>query len=193
MNPVTGQTYACFEPTIDYIVTKIPRWPFDKFESANRRLGTQMKATGEVMAIGRTFEESLLKAVRSLESGIFHLELPGSSQIEYTVLQKQIEKATDERLFFIGEAIRQGISIEQIHNWSQIDLYFLYKLEKVIKLEQQLKDARMPQWILDGDKRQKNQVLAIRRLQSYGTLQSRTYMTYMSGGKSMESCLFIKK
>ena len=143
MNPVTGQTYACFEPTIDYIVTKIPRWPFDKFESANRRLGTQMKATGEVMAIGRTFEESLLKAVRSLESGIFHLELPGSSQIEYTVLQKQIEKATDERLFFIGEAIRQGISIEQIHNWSQIDLYFLYKLEKVIKLEQQLKDAPM--------------------------------------------------
>ncbi|MBO0994311.1 carbamoyl-phosphate synthase large subunit [Bacillus sp. SD088] len=140
MNPVTGKTYACFEPTIDYIVTKIPRWPFDKFESANRRLGTQMKATGEVMAIGRTFEESLLKAVRSLESGISHLELPGSSQIEYAVLQKQIERATDERLFFIGEALRQGISIEKIHEWSQIDLYFLYKLEKIIKLEQQLRD-----------------------------------------------------
>ncbi|GIN70532.1 carbamoyl-phosphate synthase pyrimidine-specific large chain [Bacillus sp. J14TS2] len=140
MNPVTGKTYACFEPTIDYIVTKIPRWPFDKFESANRRLGTQMKATGEVMAIGRTFEESLLKAVRSLESGISHLELPGSAQIEYAVLQKQIERATDERLFFIGEALRQGISIEKIHEWSQIDLYFLYKLEKIIKLEQQLRD-----------------------------------------------------
>ena len=70
MNPVTGKTYACFEPALDYIVTKIPRWPFDKFESANRLLGTQMKATGEVMAIGRTFEESLLKAIRSLENDI---------------------------------------------------------------------------------------------------------------------------
>ena len=68
LNPVTGKTYACFEPALDYIVTKIPRWPFDKFESANRSLGTQMKATGEVMAIGRTFEESLLKAIRSLET-----------------------------------------------------------------------------------------------------------------------------
>ncbi len=143
MNPVTGKTYACFEPTIDYIVTKIPRWPFDKFESANRRLGTQMKATGEVMAIGRTFEESLLKAVRSLESGIFHLELPGNAEIEPKVLQKQIERATDERLFFIGEALRQGISIEQIHDWSQIDLYFLYKLERIIKLEQQLRESPM--------------------------------------------------
>ena len=74
MNPVTEKTFACFEPVIDYIVTKIPRWPFDKFESANRLLGTQMKATGEVMAIGRTFEESLLKAVRSLESNVYHLE-----------------------------------------------------------------------------------------------------------------------
>ena len=70
MNPVTGKTYASFEPALDYIVTKIPRWPFDKFESANRILGTQMKATGEVMAIGRTFEESLLKAIRSLESDV---------------------------------------------------------------------------------------------------------------------------
>src|SRR5690606_17580444 len=114
-----------------------------KFESANRRLGTQMKATGEVMAIGRTFEESLLKAVRSLESGIFHLELPGNSEIEPKVLPKQIERATDERLFFIGEALRQGISIEQIHDWSQIDLYFLYKLERIIKLEQQLRESPM--------------------------------------------------
>ena len=75
MNPVTGTTYACFEPALDYVVTKIPRWPFDKFESAKRNLGTQMKATGEVMAIGRTFEESILKAVRSLETGQFDLSL----------------------------------------------------------------------------------------------------------------------
>ncbi|MFP3454333.1 hypothetical protein R0K30_22265, partial [Bacillus sp. SIMBA_154] len=72
MNPVTGKTYAAFEPALDYVVSKIPRWPFDKFESANRRLGTQMKATGEVMAIGRTLEESLLKAVRSLEADVYH-------------------------------------------------------------------------------------------------------------------------
>ena len=75
INPVTGKTYASFEPALDYIVTKIPRWPFDKFESANRSLGTQMKATGEVMAIGRTFEESILKAIRSLEANVHHLEL----------------------------------------------------------------------------------------------------------------------
>ena len=73
INPVTGKTYACFEPALDYVVTKIPRWPFDKFESANRTLGTQMKATGEVMAIGRTFEESILKAVRSLEAAFIIL------------------------------------------------------------------------------------------------------------------------
>ena len=79
MNPVTGTTYACFEPALDYIVTKIPRWPFDKFESAKRNLGTQMKATGEVMAIGRTFEESILKAVRSLETGQFGLSLKNGS------------------------------------------------------------------------------------------------------------------
>ena len=77
VNPVTGQTYACFEPTLDYIVSKIPRWPFDKFTSANRKLGTQMKATGEVMAIGRTFEESMHKAVRSLEIGVHRIYLEG--------------------------------------------------------------------------------------------------------------------
>src|SRR5690606_26340272 len=133
-------TYACFEPGIDYIVTKIPRWPFDKFESANRVLGTQMKATGEVMAIGRTFEESLLKAVRSLESNVFHLELPDAQNLDRDELKTQIEKATDERLFYIGEALRQGITIEELHEWSKIDLFFLYKMEKIIQLEKELKD-----------------------------------------------------
>lgn len=138
MNPVTGKTYASFEPTLDYIVTKIPRWPFDKFESANRRLGTQMKATGEVMAIGRTFEESLLKAVRSLESGIYHLEHPEAKYEDREFFKKQIERPTDERLFIIGEALRQNISIEEIHEWSQIDLYFLHKINKIIQLEKTL-------------------------------------------------------
>ncbi len=92
MNPVTEKTFACFEPVIDYIVTKIPRWPFDKFESANRLLGTQMKATGEVMAIGRTFEESLLKAVRSLESNVYHLQHEHAGPYENSLLEKKIEK-----------------------------------------------------------------------------------------------------
>ncbi|MEK3887037.1 carbamoyl-phosphate synthase large subunit [Bacillus sp. FSL K6-3431] len=141
MNPVTGKTYACFEPVIDYIVTKIPRWPFDKFESANRLLGTQMKATGEVMAIGRTFEESLLKAVRSLESDVYHLELNGADMIDKSVLEKEMRHPTDERLFYLGQALRQGITIEELNEWSKIDLFFLYKMEKIIKLENELIDC----------------------------------------------------
>jgi carbamoyl-phosphate synthase large subunit len=133
MNPVTGTTYACFEPTIDYIVTKIPRWPFDKFESANRLLGTQMKATGEVMAIGRTFEESLLKAIRSLEAKIYHLELKDRDEVSDELVEKRIRKAGDERLFYIAEALKRGVSIETIHDWSQIDLFFLKKFEGIVQ------------------------------------------------------------
>lgn len=140
MNPVTGKTYASFEPALDYIVTKIPRWPFDKFESANRSLGTQMKATGEVMAIGRTFEESLLKAVRSLESNTYHLELAGADLIDDLMIEKRIRKAGDERLFYIAEAIKRGISIETIHAWSKIDLFFLKKIEGIIQLEKTIEE-----------------------------------------------------
>ncbi|RID87237.1 carbamoyl-phosphate synthase large subunit [Peribacillus asahii] len=139
MNPVTGKTYASFEPALDYVVTKIPRWPFDKFESANRTLGTQMKATGEVMAIGRTFEESILKAVRSLEAGLYHLGLNGE-ELEDGLIEKRIRIAGDERLFYIGEALRRGVTIETIHDWSQIDLFFLHKLNKIINFEQQVKE-----------------------------------------------------
>ncbi|KPB04299.1 carbamoyl-phosphate synthase large subunit [Bacillus sp. CHD6a] len=136
MNPVTGKTYACFEPALDYIVTKIPRFPFDKFESANRRLGTQMKATGEVMAIGRTFEESLLKAVRSLESNISYLELEGSEGFSDELVEKRIRKAGDERLFYIAEAMRRGVTIHTIHDWCEIDLFFLQKLHKILAMEE---------------------------------------------------------
>ncbi len=138
VNPVTGKTYSCFEPALDYIVTKIPRWPFDKFESANRLLGTQMKATGEVMAIGRTFEESLLKAIRSLESNVYHFALPNGEEFSDGVIEKRIRKAGDERLFYIAEALRRGISIETLHEWSQIDLFFLYKMEGIILFEKEL-------------------------------------------------------
>ncbi|MEH6940520.1 carbamoyl-phosphate synthase large subunit [Bacillus sp. JJ722] len=141
MNPVTGKTYASFEPALDYVVSKIPRWPFDKFESANRNLGTQMKATGEVMAIGRTLEESLLKAVRSLESGIYHLGLKEDEVFDDALIEKRIRKAGDERLFYIGEALRRGVTIETIHEWSKIDLFFLKKFENIIKLEKELQNA----------------------------------------------------
>ncbi|WML39032.1 carbamoyl-phosphate synthase large subunit [Neobacillus sp. OS1-2] len=134
LNPVTGKTYACFEPALDYIVTKIPRWPFDKFESGNRSLGTQMKATGEVMAIGRTFEESLLKAIRSLEVGVHHFALNGADKIDNELLEKRIHKAGDERLFYIAEALKRGISIDTIHQWSKIDLFFLKKMEGIVEL-----------------------------------------------------------
>ncbi|PIC81450.1 carbamoyl phosphate synthase large subunit [Sporosarcina sp. P18a] len=140
MNPVTGNTYACFEPTLDYVVTKIPRWPFDKFESAKRNLGTQMKATGEVMAMGRTFEESIMKAVRSLETGQFDLSLPGGGEMSDEWIEQRIRKAGDERLFFIGEALRRGVTIETLHEWSAIDLFFLRKFENIVRYEEILKD-----------------------------------------------------
>ena len=136
LNPVTGTTYACFEPTLDYIVTKIPRWPFDKFESAKRNLGTQMKATGEVMAMGRTFEESILKAVRSLETGQFGLSLKNGHEMTDEWIEKRIRRAGDERLFFIGEAFRRGVSVETINDWSMIDPFFLRKLQKIVQYEQ---------------------------------------------------------
>ncbi|WP_046179626.1 carbamoyl-phosphate synthase large subunit [Domibacillus tundrae] len=140
LNPVTGKTYACFEPALDYIVSKIPRWPFDKFEHANRTLGTQMKATGEVMAIGRTFEESILKAVRSLESGVYHLSLDELADKDDAFLEKRIRKAGDERLFYLGEALRRGVTIETIHDWSQIDLFFLKKFENIVKYEKEVEN-----------------------------------------------------
>ncbi|MCY9276598.1 carbamoyl-phosphate synthase large subunit [Bacillus haynesii] len=142
MNPVTGKTYASFEPALDYVVSKIPRWPFDKFESANRRLGTQMKATGEVMAIGRTWEESLLKAVRSLEADVYHLELKDAGEISNEVLEKRIKKAGDERLFYLAEAFRRGYTVSDLHEFSAIDLFFLHKLEGIIRFEEKLKAGR---------------------------------------------------
>lgn len=140
MNPVTGTTYACFEPSLDYIVTKIPRWPFDKFESAKRNLGTQMKATGEVMAIGRTFEESILKAVRSLEIGQFDLSLKGGADMTDEWIEQRIRRAGDERLFFIGEALRRDITVETLHEWSLIDKSFLRKFEKIVRFEKVVAD-----------------------------------------------------
>lgn len=135
INPVTGQTYAFFEPTLDYVVTKIPRWPFDKFISANRKLGTQMKATGEVMSIGRTFEESLLKAVRSLEIGAHRLALKEASAIDDETLRQRLINPDDERLFLLAEAYRRGYTLEQLQDLTKIDWWFLRKIENLIRFE----------------------------------------------------------
>ncbi|MGV3322475.1 carbamoyl-phosphate synthase large subunit [Streptococcus hyovaginalis] len=143
INPVTGTTYAMFEPALDYVVAKIPRFPFDKFENGERHLGTQMKATGEVMAIGRNIEESLLKACRSLEIGVYHNDMPELSSVSDDQLFDKIVKAQDDRLFYISEAIRRGISIEEIADLTKIDLFFLDKLLHIYELEQSL--ANLPQ------------------------------------------------
>ncbi|XBG77805.1 carbamoyl-phosphate synthase large subunit [Enterococcus cecorum] len=140
-NPVTGTTYAEFEPALDYVVAKIPRLPFDKFETGERLLGTQMKATGEVMAIGRNIEESLLKAVRSLEIGCIHVEVPELSQVDDALLMNRIVKAQDDRLFYLAEALRRGFTIEELHQMTKIDLFFLDKLLHIIEIEQQLKET----------------------------------------------------
>lgn len=153
MNPVTQKTYACFEPALDYIVAKIPRWPFDKFESAKRNLGTQMKATGEVMSLGRTFEEAILKSVRSLETGHFHIEMKNSESITDAWMEKRIRRAGDERLFFIGEALRRGVSVETIHEWSQIDQFFLNKLQNIVKYEKVIQANPFNQEVLYKAKR----------------------------------------
>ncbi|PZE22625.1 carbamoyl-phosphate synthase large subunit [Paenibacillus xerothermodurans] len=153
INPVTGQTYACFEPTLDYIVSKIPRWPFDKFAAANRKLGTQMKATGEVMAIGRTFEESIHKAVRSLEIGVHRLYLKETDLLDEQTLDFRLEKPDDERMFLIAEAFRRGYELQRVQDLTKVDWWFLHKLEGLIQFEEQLKQPELTEELLREAKR----------------------------------------
>lgn len=138
INPVTGSTYAMFEPALDYVVAKIPRFPFDKFEKGERRLGTQMKATGEVMAIGRNIEESLLKACRSLEIGVHHNEIPELAAVSDDALIEKVVKAQDDRLFYVSEAIRRGYTPEEIAELTKIDIFYLDKLLHIFEIEQEL-------------------------------------------------------
>ncbi|GMA49134.1 hypothetical protein GCM10025857_04910 [Alicyclobacillus contaminans] len=139
LNPVTGETYASFEPSLDYVVTKIPRWPFDKFQSANRTLGTQMKATGEVMAIGRSFEESLMKAIRSLEIKRDSLWTKQAVEWSDDEMDQRLRVADDERLWVIAEAFRRGETVESIHEKTRIDRWFLRKLQGLVATELELR------------------------------------------------------
>lgn len=156
-NAVTGKTLACFEPSIDYVVTKIPRWPFDKFTTADRVLGTQMKATGEVMAIDRTFEGSLLKAIRSLETGIDSLKLKAVEEWSDSVLSSRLRRADDERLFCIAEALRRGYSVDDVSEVSRVDRWFVSKIKGIIELESRIErtlKGSFPEGILTDEARE---------------------------------------
>ena len=142
-NAVTKKTSACFEPTLDYVVMKIPRWPFDKFVNADHTLGTQMKATGEVMAIERNIEASLLKAVRSLEIGLIHLDLKDLRKLSDSEVFERVKKQNDERFFVIAEAFRRGMEIEAVHEITKIDRFFLRKIHNIVDMEQLIKKGPM--------------------------------------------------
>ncbi|MBQ1433902.1 MAG: carbamoyl-phosphate synthase large subunit, partial [Ruminococcus sp.] len=137
-NAVTGKTYACFEPALDYVVVKLPKWPFDKFVYAKRELGTQMKATGEVMAIGTTFEQAIMKAVRGAEIGHDCLISPKMLELDDETIKARLHEPSDERMFVVYEALRRGVSVDEIHSITMIDEWFLNKLCKLIDMEKEL-------------------------------------------------------
>ena len=138
VNAVTGTTYACFEPALDYLVVKFPKWPFDKFVYAKRTLGTQMKATGEVMAIGTSFEQGIMKAVRSIELGLDSLTMPTLAKKSDEEILEMLHIIDDQRLFVVFEALKRGVSFETIHGITMIDEWFLGKLKNLTDLEKEL-------------------------------------------------------
>ncbi len=138
-NPVTGKTLASFEPTLDYVVTKIPRWPFDKFPTVDSRIGTSMKSTGEVMAIGRSIEESFMKAVRCLDIGKLGIEPEPWSEED---LIRELTTPTDMRFFAVAEALRRGFDVEKIAHFTNWDPFFIGKIRNLVALEAKLRGAR---------------------------------------------------
>ncbi|MBE6093538.1 MAG: carbamoyl-phosphate synthase large subunit [Selenomonas ruminantium] len=138
-NAVTQKTKACFEPSLDYCVVKFPRWPFDKFVYADKTLGTQMKATGEVMSIDRHFEGAILKAVRSLEIGVHRLSMPKMAAWDDARVKKNLNRINDERIFVIAEALRRGIAtVDEIHAITKVDKWFINKINNIAQVENQL-------------------------------------------------------
>lgn len=152
-NAVTGKTYASFEPTLDYVVCKIPKWPFDKFVNASHHLGTQMKATGEVMSICNNFEGALMKALRSLEQNIYYLHLDYLAEMNKDQLRNQLKNVDDQRIFVIAEALRKGISEEDIHQITKIDVWFIDKIKVLIEMENRLKTEELTVNLLKKAKR----------------------------------------
>lgn len=153
VNAVTGKTYASYEPTLDYIVCKIPKWPFDKFYGASRKLGTQMKATGEVMSICNNFEGALMKALRSLEQNVFYLSIPEMEGKDTEYLRTKLKDVDDQRIFAVAEALRQGITEEEIHKITKIDLWFIDKIKHLVEIENRLKTEELTPELLKAAKR----------------------------------------
>ena len=148
-NAVTQKTKACFEPALDYCVVKFPRWPFDKFVYADHTLGTQMKATGEVMSIDRNFEGAILKAVRSLEIGIHRLHMEGMDSWDDARIKKSLSNINDQRIFVIAEALRRhAADIDEIHKITKIDTWFLYKLKNITDVETRLMSEELTDELL---------------------------------------------
>ncbi|MBR5112455.1 MAG: carbamoyl-phosphate synthase large subunit, partial [Clostridia bacterium] len=142
-NDITGKTCACFEPTIDYIVVKFPKWPFDKFAGSSRKLGTQMKATGEVMAIGRSFEAAMMKAIRGAE---ISLDTLNAEPLTDEPLEVRLAKQDDRRVFTVFEALKKGMTPEQINEITKIDKLFIYKLKNLVDFE-----AKIANGLGEGD------------------------------------------
>ena len=151
-NEVTGKTYACFEPAIDYVVVKIPKWPFRKFLTATRTLGTQMKATGEVMAIAPNLEAGFMKAIRSLEENVEYLQLEKFKNLEKSEIEEKLKNVDNERIFMIAEAIRKEISVEKIHEITKIDKFFIGIIYNLIKMENELCFSQMNAKMLEKAK-----------------------------------------
>ncbi len=142
-NDVTGKTFACFEPALDYVVVKLPKWPFDKFLYAGRRLGSRMKATGEVMAIGTSFEQAIMKAVRGAEISLDTIDHPKFAEMGMGELYNELHKQTDERIFAVFAALKAGISVAEIYQITQIDEWFLEKLLHLVKFEREISGRKL--------------------------------------------------
>lgn len=152
-NAVTKKTYAAFEPMLDYVVVKMPRLPFDKFISAKRELGTQMKATGEVMSICNNFEGGLMKAIRSLEQNVNSLLDYDYGKLDTESLKSELQRVDDRRIWVIAEAIRKGISFEEIHKITKIDIWFISKIANIVKTENRLSSEILDEELLKEAKR----------------------------------------
>ncbi|RLG56325.1 MAG: carbamoyl-phosphate synthase large subunit, partial [Candidatus Hydrothermarchaeota archaeon] len=153
-NDVTKETPASFEPSLDYVVVKIPRWPFDKFREADKIIGTQMKSTGEVMAIGRTFEEALQKAIRSLDTGRHGICADGrEEEKDIKKIIKELKHPTDKRIFYIYDALKAGLSIEEINKITGISPFFLYKIKNILDMENKLLSVKPTKLVLQKAKK----------------------------------------
>ena len=142
-NAVTQKTYACFEPSLDYVVVKIPRWPFDKFDGANRVLGTKMMATGEIMAIGSNFEAALLKGIRSLEIGQYSLKYDSIEQKSLKELKNRVMAPDDERIFYLAEMLRRDYRVEKVSEITGIDNFFVNKIKWIVDEEEKIKKSTL--------------------------------------------------